>query len=207
VDVIRSIFAAFKSAFEGDWTAFGENLRAAWDTAWARISEVLTNAKDTIIGIAAGLILDLIAKFGDTDWTQLGKDVIDGIVQGLANGATAIVGKMQEIGDAAYSAWQGFWNSSSPSRLAMEGAGDVTDGFLVQWERDKSALANAAAALGQSAYAGMFGTGGIGSAQLSGTGGGSGATITNNYYLQADYRMQDERSLRDDIRMLQMLTG
>ena len=32
--VVQSVFEAFASAFEGDWVAFGENLRQAWDAMW-----------------------------------------------------------------------------------------------------------------------------------------------------------------------------
>jgi hypothetical protein len=35
----------------------------------------------------------------------------------------------------------------------------------------------------------------------------SGAATTNNYYLNANYAYQDERSIRDDVRYLQMLNG
>jgi len=90
LSVIDSIWQAFKSAFEGDWTGFGENLRAAWDTAWEFIKTTFTNAKETIIRIASGLILDLIAKFQDTDWKAVGTAIIQGIANGISAGAGAI---------------------------------------------------------------------------------------------------------------------
>ena len=152
MSVISSVFAAFKAAFEGDWTAFGEKLREAWDTAWEFVKTTFTNAKDSLIESVSNLILDMIAKFTSTDWGQLGRNVIDGILQGLANGLATIIAKMEEIGEAAWNAWQGFWNSSSPSKLAMQGARNVTDGFLVQWNRDENSVAKAMSGLGRAAW-------------------------------------------------------
>lgn len=184
LSVLKSVFDAFKSAFEGDWTAFGENLRAAADTAWEYIKTTFSNAGANILSWLSGFILDMIAKFGDTDWTQLAQNVIDGLISGLAAGATAVVNKMREIGQAAYDAWNGFWNSNSPSKLAMEGASYVTDGFLAQWGKDENVLARASASLGQSAYDGLFGNGlalpsgaGAGAPRLATAGGGGGTTV------------------------------
>lgn len=201
--VVKSVFAAFKSAFEGDWRGFGANLRQAWDQAWTFIKTTFTNAKSALLSTVSGFILDMIAKFGETDWTQLAWNVINGLIDGLGAGAAAVVAKMQEIGQAAWDAWNGFWDSNSPSERAKEGAGYVTSGIVTQWERDQDVLANAATALGRSAHGGLFGRDGLGSV---GSRLGSSSTINHNYYLQADYRMQDERSLRDDIRLLQLLT-
>jgi phage-related protein len=130
--VISTVFAAFKLAFEGDWEGFGETLRTAWDTAWEFIKTTFTNAKDTIIGIAAGLVLDLIAKFQDTDWKAVGTAIIQGIANGISAGAGAIADAARAAAQAALDAAKGFLGIQSPSRVAMQQIGEpFTEGLAI----------------------------------------------------------------------------
>jgi phage-related minor tail protein len=130
--VISTVFAAFKLAFEGDWEGFGETLRTAWDTAWAKISEIFTTIKDTIIEIAAGLILDLIAKFQDTDWAQVGWDIINGIAGAITAGAGAIAEAAQNAAQAALDAAKAFLGIDSPSKVAAMQIGEpFTEGLAL----------------------------------------------------------------------------
>ena len=176
--VIDSIWQAFKAAFEGDWTAFGENLRAAWDTAWEAIKTALSNAGTAILSTVSTLILNMIAKFRDTDWKQLATNVIDGLINGLAEGLSRVVSKMNEIGQAAWNAWNGFWDSNSPSKLANEGAGYVTGGIVQRFDQDQVTVAQAATNLGEAAYGGLFGgNGALGAPAAAGASDGMQITL------------------------------
>lgn len=132
LSVIDSVWQAFKAAFEGDWTGFGENLRAAWDTAWEYIKSVFTSAKDAILGIAAGLILDLIAKFQSTDWGQVGRNIIQGIANGITAATGAIADAARAAAQAALDAAKAFLGIESPSRVAAALIGEpFTEGVAV----------------------------------------------------------------------------
>lgn len=212
--VIKSVFAAFKAAFEGDWRSFGSNLRNAWDTAWNYIKTTLQNAGSALLNAVQTIINNIVNKFNSTNWGELGRNIIDGIVQALADGAAAVVAKITEIGQAAWEAWQGFWNASSPSKLAMQGAKNVTDGLLVQWNRDQDVLANAAASLGQAAYSGMFGSsvsGNLGTRSVGaapavrgdlGGGGGSGKVVNVHLINPKFYGVENAGSLLAELESL-----
>jgi TP901 family phage tail tape measure protein len=130
--VISTVFAAFKLAFEGDWEGFGETLRTAWDTAWAKISEIFTTIKDTIIEIAAGLILDLIAKFQDTDWAEVGWGIVNGIAGAITAGAGAIAEAAKNAAQAALDAAKAFLGIDSPSKVAALQIGEpFTEGLAL----------------------------------------------------------------------------
>lgn len=132
LSVIDSVWQAFKSAFEGDWTGFGENLRDAWDTAWEFIKTTFTNAKETIIGIAAGLVLDLIAKFQNTDWKAVGTAIIQGIANGISAGAGAIADAARAAAQAALDAAKAFLGIQSPSKVAALQIGEpFTEGLAL----------------------------------------------------------------------------
>lgn len=132
LSVVSSVFAAFKSAFEGDWRGFGENLREAWDAAWEFVKTTFTNAKETIIGIAAGLVLDLIAKFQDTDWGAVGTAIIQGIANGIRNGIGIITDAANAAAQAALDAAKGFLGIESPSKVATQQIGQpFTEGVAI----------------------------------------------------------------------------
>lgn len=143
LSVIDSVWQAFKSAFEGDWTGFGENLRDAWDTAWEFIKTTFTDAKETIIGIAAGLVLDLIAKFQNTDWKAVGTAIIQGIANGISAGAGAIADAAKAAAQAALDAAKAFLGIQSPSKVFTEIGKNIGDGLVIGIQSTESAVGSA----------------------------------------------------------------
>lgn len=130
LSVLRTIFDAFRLAFEGDWEGFGEKLREAWDTAWEKVKEILETAWDTLVTVVENLIEDILAFFRDTDWGQLAKDIIDGLVDGIRDGAARVAEAVRAIAQAAWDAIVGFFQPGSPSKL-MEGMGeDIVQGLV-----------------------------------------------------------------------------
>lgn len=183
VDVIKDIFAAFKSAFEGDWTAFGEHLRDAWDTAWEFIKTTISDAGAAILEVISGLILDLIAKFQDTDWGALGKNIIDGLVNGLNAARDAVIQVIVSIAAAAEDAIKAFFGISSPSRLMYEIGENIGEG-LVRGIKSKTASVS-------EAMKELFSTGG----GLSGIAGGFASELQNSVFPQLEAAIQDQESL------------
>lgn len=114
---IRAIFAAFKSAFEGDWYSFGEQLRVIWDNNWNAIKTILDTIGRTILEIIGRFILDIIAKFRDTDWGSVGQGIIDGIAAGIRAAARALAEAAIAAARAALDAAKGFLGIGSPSKL------------------------------------------------------------------------------------------
>ena len=117
VVIIKAIFAAFSAAFHGDWYAFGEQLRIIWNTVWKQIGEALTTAWTNIKTIISGIITGIVGFFTETDWGEVGKNII----QGIANGITAAVGWLadaaKKAAQAALDAAKGFLGIKSPSTV------------------------------------------------------------------------------------------
>ena len=80
--VITSTFEAFRALFEGDWEAFGTNLGTAFGTAWGFIQNTLNDAGALLVQGLATVVLNLIATVQETDWGELGKNIIEGIAVG-----------------------------------------------------------------------------------------------------------------------------
>lgn len=112
---INTIFEAFRLAFEGDWRGFGEKLREVWDLAWNRIKQVLITFGELILPIISQFILNVIAKFQDTDWKGVGDSIMEGIAAGIRAGASAIASAATDAAQAALDAAKGFLGIESPS--------------------------------------------------------------------------------------------
>ena len=165
LSIIEDLWLAWQAAREGDWETFGEKLREAWDKAWEAIKTALSNAGTAILELFSGIILDIIAKVTETDWLQLGKDII----QGIANGIDLAAGKIGDIVKTAVQnaidAAKAFLGISSPSKVTMEQIGlPMGEGVALGVEHSipdtEAAMANLTGSmLGVPAVAGSGGSG------------------------------------------------
>lgn len=113
----REIFAAFRAAFEGDWYAFGEHLRAAFDQAWENIKNIARAA---------------IGWFRSVDWGEVGRAIISGIADGIRSAAGWLADAARDAARAALEAAKGFLGIRSPSRVFEE---EVGKQIVLGWMR------------------------------------------------------------------------
>lgn len=99
---IGSTIDAFAAALEGDWSAFGENLRAAWDQVWSAILQIMLTLIDQVLQI---------------DWGQVGSDIIAGIAGGISAATHFVVEAAQAAVAAAVEAAKAFLGIESPSKV------------------------------------------------------------------------------------------
>lgn len=113
-EFIELIFKAFAAAFRGDWTAFGEFLRQAWDLWWNTIEERIRKAKDFLVSLVNNIVEAIRLAF-QIDWAVVGDGIIEGIKRGIDRGLSAIKEAAQAIARAALDAAKAFLGISSPS--------------------------------------------------------------------------------------------
>jgi phage-related protein len=138
LEMIAGIMDAWRAAREGDWTAFGEALRRIVDAMWEQIKNVFTTAKDNLTAVLRAITSGLQTDWNSINWGDLGRSVIDGVVNGLAEGAQRITDTLMGAAQGAWDAWQGFWGSSSPSKRMMGAASDLYTGFEIESARNQS---------------------------------------------------------------------
>jgi phage-related protein len=187
---IQAIISAVTAAIRGDWTGFGAALRQATDAIWSQIANIFTTARDNLVAVVIALIRGITGAWGNTDWSSLGRAIVDGIVGALGNGAAAIADAARNAARAALDAAKGFLGISSPSRVAAQMIGLPFAEGMAQGIGQGSAQVGAAAS------------------GLAGTAVKQASTTINHYYnVSANYAAQSERTVRDDIRMLEMLSA
>ena len=127
-EAMKLVFQAFKAAFSGDWRQFGELLRQAWDLIWALIEQRISNAWNTIKQAAMNIVNGVRQAF-TIDWGELGRRIIDGIVNGLRNGIATVVQMARNVAQAAANAVRGFLGIKSPSQLMYNYGQMTAQGF------------------------------------------------------------------------------
>jgi len=130
--IIQGYIRAWQAALQGDWYAFGANLRQAWDAAWALLAQIVSNAWPGIKTAIGQLIRNVISFFTQTDWRQIGKAIIDGMIAGLKNGVGAFVSALQAVVKAAIGALKGFLGIHSPSKLFRD---EIAGNIMAGWRK------------------------------------------------------------------------
>ncbi len=188
---IKTIFAAFKAAFQGDWTAFGELLREAWDMVWKMVKERFEAAKDALLEVGQKVI-DSFKKLFDLDWGELGKNIILGIVDGIVNSLKWIREAAVKAAKAAAEAAKGFLGIESPSKLMEDEVGwNMGMGIKVGWENSLSDLQRAM----QTSLGGLVPA--ASGALVQAGGGGLGGSVTQETHIHVGTLVADENGLRE----------
>lgn len=117
---------------------------------------VISIAKEGIsaIGDAFVFVKNLIAAAGyalgegvlylaKLDWGNLGSNLIDGLVNGIKNGASKVVTAVKNMASGAADAFTGFWGIHSPSTRMREYGQNIGEGGQVGIERSAPGLQSA----------------------------------------------------------------
>ncbi|MDL1909689.1 hypothetical protein FBQ81_03195 [Chloroflexi bacterium CFX6] len=145
--IIGPLMQAFQAAREGDWRAFGEKLREAWDAAWKLITTIATTAWENLKTGFSNLVESVISFFRDTDWGQVGRNIIEGIGNGIINSIEWLKDAAKRAANAALEAAKGFLGIESPSKVFEHEVGwEMGAGQISGYEKSLKSLMPATAA-------------------------------------------------------------
>lgn len=108
-EAISAVFAAFRSAFSGDWYGFGQNLRRAWDAVWNTMVTLFKNIVPILVRAAVNLATSIVEAFRKIDWGELGRMIVNGIVNTLKSMGGLIINTILGIVGSAIDAVKGFF--------------------------------------------------------------------------------------------------
>lgn len=182
---IQTLLDTFTSLFTGDWEGFGEGIGELWQAGWDNVVAILDALWSLISPVLGGLWADIQGWFTGIDWASLGRQIVQGIINGLTSMAGNLFGAVKGIIKGALSSGEEAAESSSPSKRMIRLGRDMGKGLVI--------------GLGDMAGAAARAGGGLARAVTT-------TNVTNNYWqLTANYPMQPEGSLAGDIRAIQLL--
>jgi hypothetical protein len=143
---IQSAWEAFKALMDGDFYTFGQKLREIWDNSWNMIIQITKDRANDLWEFAKTIPGKIKDFFTEIDWSQVGKDIILGIIGGMA-----AIGEIQNtlIKGIVYGLLdtiRGFTDAHSPSKLFADQAGMPIGQGILQGAQD--ALGNFGVSLG-----------------------------------------------------------
>lgn len=99
-----------------------ELIQAGIELIGALLQGILTATTDLLVSIGA-LCIDLVNKFKEIDWGEVGRGIIDGIINGFKNAAGRIATAAKEAAQSALEAAKNFLGIHSPSTVFRDQVG------------------------------------------------------------------------------------
>jgi len=128
--VIKGIFAAGMALLQGDW-------QGAWD--------IIKGTGETILN-------NIMAFFEGIDLFKTGKQIIQGLIDGIGSMVDAAANKVKEVAGGIKDAVTGFFQIHSPSRLFRYEVGQqLGAGLLLGMDDSKKGLMSAATSMAEAA--------------------------------------------------------
>jgi phage-related protein len=139
------------TAIQGFWAEHGAQITAIAQAVWGAISLLV----ESVMGVIAGIITTVLAIItGDWEgaWNGLkgivesimkwfgglgqafmdiGKNIIDGIINGIKAKATGAVDAVKNIAKNMADAFKSFWGINSPATLGIEFGGYIPEGVAI----------------------------------------------------------------------------
>lgn len=140
--IIGDIIDAIAAAISGDWKTFGEELRSAWDSTWDLIKKALETAKEIIFELIGNLVDTIIEIITETDWLEVGGNIIRGLADGITGGLEIIRDAAIAAAKAAIEAAKGFLGIESPSKAFAEIGANIALGLVEGIRTNTDAVIN-----------------------------------------------------------------
>jgi len=116
-------------------------LQGDWSAAWSAIKETATTIMNNIISFFEGI-----------DLVSAGKDIIQGLIDGIGSMVGKAVSKVKEVAGSIKDAVTGFFDINSPSRVFRDEVGMMLGaGMIVGMDRSQSGVTKAAQSMADAA--------------------------------------------------------
>ena len=100
------------------------------------ITERISSLKDSAKELVTGLFNKIKSFITETDWLQLGKNILKGILNGMLNFGTIVKDTIKKVGSKITGAIKSFFGIKSPSRLMSKEVGQqLTAGIAMGFEK------------------------------------------------------------------------
>lgn len=141
MDILGYLIDAGAALIRGDWDAFGEALQNIWQTAWDAIKSILENARATLKEVMAKLKDELISVWEGikSKFTSVGKDIVNGIGEGIKSGWDYLTGLISDLADSLFKSAKDALGISSPSKLFADIGRDIQAGLTIGLDNNAAA--------------------------------------------------------------------
>lgn len=138
VNAIKSAVSNAGAAIQNAWEAVKNFTVSAWDAikskiadAWNGIVKTVTDKAKEIYASVKNKFNEIVDFIGNLKNTMLqkGKDIIQGLIDGVTSKITALANKIREVGQTVTNGIKNFFNIGSPSKVMRELGQWTFEGF------------------------------------------------------------------------------
>lgn len=97
IGIVTAIFNAFTDLLQGNWEAFGQHLLDAWNILWSAIQSAAEGAWALLSAWFQGVVQAIVGFFTNTDWGAVGRNIVNGIWEGLKAAWGWLVTQVQNL--------------------------------------------------------------------------------------------------------------
>jgi hypothetical protein len=126
VALIAGLIALVAIAWKNDfgqvrttWTQNWENMLLIFNIAWARMIEFFANAWNRMVEIATNIVNGIRDRF-NIDWGAIGRNIVQGIANGIKAGIQWVIDAAAAVAQAAMDIINSVLDNHSPSREMMK---------------------------------------------------------------------------------------
>lgn len=172
-DGIKTIFSGYLDFIKTYVSTTFETIKTTVSNAWTTIKTTFSNALDAIkntvstgfsnfVSTVKGKMDDAKTKIKDVwesvmdffrgiDLTQIGKDIIQGLINGIGSMASDLFNKAEDLANSVKDSIAGALKIKSPSRVMIEMGKDVGEGLSIGMEKMKYTIQQSAVVMANAA--------------------------------------------------------
>ena len=124
-------------------------LNAGLEIIFALIDGLIQAIPD-LVGAIPEIVDAIFDAFGDVEWGEIGKNIIDGIAKGIGDFAGTLISKGKEVAENALGGIKSFLGIKSPSRVFRDEVGKwIPEGIAVGIDRSEDVAINSVTDMGE----------------------------------------------------------
>lgn len=82
-----------------------------------------------VVEAATSIVVGLVNTFKETDWLQIGKDILNGVIEGIKSLVGSAVETVKGVASSIADGFKSFFGIASPSKLMSEYGGYIVEGL------------------------------------------------------------------------------
>lgn len=165
-------------------------LTGDWEGAFGTLEGIATRFMDTIVEVVGNQIDSIITAVTAIDWIELGRNIIQGMIDGIVAMSSALWDAAREVSQNLWDNMTGWWQTGSPSKKAETGLGEPIGQGTIGIEGGLQSVMGRV----DGAMAGLFNN--MGSMTPAGAGAGVGrGGDTFHIYLSGSATVEDGRNI------------
>jgi TP901 family phage tail tape measure protein len=152
---IRGVLSKLGSIVSAPFRVAFQLAKTIVQVHWAALKLVFSAGKTAVVAVVQGipkLIVGVFSKAGSM-LTGIGRNIVQGLVNGIKNAAGAVLGAAQQLVDKIPGPIRKAMGIHSPSRVMMEIGRHIANGLKIGIEKGLPALRTTVAALRREVYA------------------------------------------------------